>query len=204
MAFGEFTYPEVIAHFGLTETTAALFATAKPVALSAGLLDAFQGNLTLASTIRTEKARAEWLVAPILGELWRRYRDRISLYSGLDFPADPDAKLTGFCDFLIGRGAQLPRLVAPLLVVIEAKKDDVSTGYGQCIAGMVGIRSFNRRAGKPASPVFGVVTTGISWQFLRLDETLLTFDPQEHPIDPPDRLYGILVAMIDVMLAAHP
>lgn len=204
MAFSEFTYPEVLSTFGLTETTAAMFADAPPVPPSSALLETLPGNLILASLIRTEKARAEWIVAPMLGELWRKFRDRISLFSGIDFPADPDTKLTGYCDFLIGRGVQLPRLVAPLMVVIEAKRDDVSTGYGQCIAGMVGIQKFNQRAEKPATAVFGVVTTGISWQFLRLEGQVLTFDPQEHVIDPPERLYGMLVAMIDTLLATHP
>ena len=204
MAFSEFTYPEVVTALGLSETTAPLFASATPVQPSQAFRELLPDNIKLATIIRTEKARAEWLVAPLLGELWRTFRDRISLFSGIDFQGDPEARLTGFCDFLIGRGVQLPHLVAPLLVVIEAKKDDVLTGYGQCIAGMVGIQAYNRRAGKPVHSIFGVVTTGIGWQFLRLDGTKLTIDNQEHTLNPPEHVFGMLVAMLETALAAQP
>ena len=45
----------------------------------------------LALSINTEKARSEWLIAPLLAEVWERAAPRVSLYSGLDFNVDPAA-----------------------------------------------------------------------------------------------------------------
>jgi hypothetical protein len=56
-------------------------------------LDAFA---RLAATVNTEKARSEWMIAPLLGEFWSRYHAQISLFSGADFDADPAAGLSGF------------------------------------------------------------------------------------------------------------
>ena len=67
---------------------------------------------------------------------------------------------------------------APLLTVVEAKKADIDLGTGQAVAQMVAARESNRRAGRPTPTVHGCVTTGISWQFLRLDGDVLAFEPR--------------------------
>lgn len=196
MAFSDFPYPDVVAQFGLTEDSADLFAGV-PVRAAGPALLAFLGtNLTLANLINTEKARSELLVAPVLSELWRQAGGRINLFSGAEFPADPDARLTGFVDFLIGRGPQLPRVSAPVVVVFEAKRDNIAEGYGQCIAAMVGAQRFNRRAGTGVETIYGGITTGINWKFLRLGGTALTFDLTEYTVQQTDRLLGILAHMV--------
>jgi hypothetical protein len=126
------------------------------------------------------------------------------LHSGIEMNADAIAKLSGYCDFLIGRGPQLPRLVAPIMVVVEAKRDNIENGFGQCIAGMVGAQRFNKRAGRPPSPVCGVITTGMSWRMLRLDGTTVTHNSREHTIEPIEQLLGQLVALLETVLAAQP
>lgn len=201
MAYSDFTYPSVVTEFGLAETSADLFAHAAPVAPSLALQAFLSTNLTLAATGNTaEKARSELLVSPVLSELWSRYKGRISLYSGAELNADPEARLTGHYDYLIGRGPQLPRPIAPACVVIEAKRDNFENGYGQSIAGMVGIQRFNRRAVQPDAPVFGGVTTGMNWKFLRPDGAPLTYDQPEYVIQPSERLLGLLSVMVEAFL----
>lgn len=205
MAFGDFTYPAVVTHFGLSEATADLFGSATPLAPTPEFAVVYRRHLKLSVAGNTgEKAKSEWLIAPVLSELWSRYEGRINLHSGTEFEADADADLTGFCDFLIGRGQQLPQLVAPLLVVIEAKKDALENGYGQCIAGMVGLQRFNARAGHPVPAVYGGVTTGGLWRLMRLEGTVITYDSNEFGVNPPDKLLGALVAMIESLLAVTP
>jgi hypothetical protein len=128
--------------------------------------------------------------------LWGRANGRINLFSGVEFAADPAAQLTGFVDFLVGLGPQLPRISAPVIVVFEAKRDNIAEGYGQCIAGMVGAHRFNQRAGNPVGTIYGGITTGINWKFLRLAGTGLTFDLSEYTIHQADRLLGILAHMV--------
>lgn len=196
MAFPDFPYPEVIAQFGLTENSADLFPGVPELPASSALRSFLGTNLTLANLINTEKARSELLVAPVFSELWRQAGGRINLFSGIEFVADPDAELTGFVDFLIGLGPQLPRVSTPVIVVFEAKRDNIAEGYGQCIAAAVGAQRFNRRASQSVETIYGGITTGINWKFLCLTGNRLTFDLSEYTIHQPDRLLGLLAHMV--------
>lgn len=126
MAFSSFTYPDVIPHFGLTEGSQDLFAGVPDRAASAALRFFMDTNLTLANLINTEKARSELLVAPVLSELFRQSFGAINLFSGMEFNADPEAQLTGFVDFMIGLGPQLPRISTPVVMIFEAKRDNIA------------------------------------------------------------------------------
>ena len=48
---------------------------------------------------------------------------------------------------------------------------------------MVGARIFNERAGQPVEAVFGCVTNGEAWQFLRLGGPLAEIDSRRFYID---------------------
>ncbi len=192
MAFSNFHYPDVLATFSLREDSADLFAEAPSLAPSEPLRGVMPTNRELASLMNSEKARSELLVAPLLSELWGRFPRRLNMHSGVEFLADPEAELTGFVDFIVCRGPQLPRISPPVLVAFEAKRDSIIDGYGQCIAAMVGAQRYNRRAGLSIDPLYGCVTTGSVWKFLRLSGTLVTFDGPEYNQQQLDRLLGIL------------
>ena len=188
MAFSDFFYPDVLAKLDLTETSANLFGAVAPIAPSEALRSMLPGYHVLATSIHTEKARSEFLVAPLLAETWMGMRGRINFYSGVDLQADPQSGLTGPIDYLFGLGQQLPRSTSPFAVFFQAKRDCIPDGFGQCIAAMVGAQ----RAAKNQSVVYGAVTTGTSWRFLTLLHGLLTFDTTEYTIHPLDKLLGIL------------
>jgi hypothetical protein len=81
---------------------------------------------------------------------------------------------------------------------LEAKRGDIELGLGQCVAQMVGARLFNEHAAVPAEPVFGIVTTGEVWQFLRLAGATVTLHRE--------RLFiagvgGILAALQSILSA---
>lgn len=197
MAFSDFQYPEVVQQLGLTwHTEPDMLGPVETVAASLALRESLAVNLRLAGSINTEKARSEWLVAPILSEFWWRYRGQISLFSGADFQADPGAKLTGFCDFVIARAPQQPQIVAPVMVIFEAKKENINDGLGQCIAGMVGAQRFNQRTNASVGTVYGCITTGTAWKFLRLTTNIITFDLIEYELQQLDRLLGILTHIV--------
>jgi hypothetical protein len=196
MAFSDFQYPDVLAKLGLTEGATDLFPQVPPVVPTHGFTDILGRNTQLAVSINTEKARSEYLIAPLLGEFWGRYGGRVGLHSGVEFAADPANGLNGFCDFLLGRGPQVPRVRAPVLVVFEAKNEKIAEGFGQCIAGMVGVDRFNRREGIPDGIVYGCITTGTEWRFLRLAGSTVTFDLSEYAITQVDRILGILVHIV--------
>jgi hypothetical protein len=197
MAFSDFQFPGVLQELGLTwQTDPDLFAAVPPVAPTPAFADTLRVGARLAATVNTEKARAEWMIAPVLGDFWSRYRGQIGLLSGVDFAADPAARLTGFCDFLIYRAPQQPQVVAPVMVIVEAKRENINDGLGQCIAGMVGAQRFNRRNNTPVDPVFGCVTTGTAWKFLLLAGTAVTADLTEYTLTQPDRILGVLTHIV--------
>ncbi len=198
MAFSDFKYPDVIAQFGLTfDNTDDLFATVAPVPPTPTLRDSLPMTSRLATTLGTEKARSEWMVAPVLADFWGRYHGRVSLYSGATFNADPAAGLNGVCDYLICLGPQQFVVVAPpVLVAFEAKNEDMMGGLGQCVAAMIGAQRFNARLGTPADPVYGCVTTGSVWRFVRLSGSTITLGLREYGIGEVDRLLGILVHLV--------
>lgn len=194
MAFSDFKYPDLVAQFGLTrESVEDLFAGVPPVPPGEGLRAALPANVRLASVVSTEKARSEWMVAPILSDLWARYHGQIGVYSGANFSADPEAGLTGYCDYLLCRSPQQPDPDPPVLVAFEAKNEDIRGGLGQCVAAMIGAERYNRREGRRLDAVFGCVTSGTAWRFLRLSGGVVTLDLREYGIGEVDRLLGILV-----------
>jgi hypothetical protein len=193
MAFGDFRYPDVIAQFGLTYNAVDdLFAEVQPLPPLPATRGVLAITARLATTLNNEKARSEWLIAPLLADFWGRFHGQLGLYSGMDFQADPDAGLTGFLDFAFCRGPQQIVLTPPLLVVFEAKKENINEGLGQCVAALVGGQRFNQRSGIIEPHLYGCVTTGTAWRFMRLSETTLTVGLTEYTFDQLDQLLGIL------------
>ena len=197
MAFSDFKYPAVLGELGLTYASAPdLFGRVPPVPPSRGLELTLPTMIRLGTMNSTEKARSEWLIAPLLADFWERYRGQIGVYSGVAFSADPDADLNGLCDFLISRAPQQTSVTPPAVVIVEAKNENIAGGLGQCVSAMVGAQRWNRRAGTPVEVVYGCSTTGTAWRFLQLAGTTLTADLTEYTSRDVDRILGILVHMI--------
>ncbi len=89
-----------------------------------------------------------------------------------------------------------PAAPAPIATIAEAKKNDVEAGLGQCIAQMVAARRFNEAAGHPTAPVYGCVTTGETWQFLRLAEPAALLDRTRYYLDNVGGILGALQAIV--------
>ena len=197
MAFRDFSFPEVQVTLGLTLREAALFAGVPPLDLSESFRERMEGDVPLALAINTEKARSEFIIAPVLSELRRHLRGRFALFSGVEFNVDPGRGLNGFCDFLFTRSPLQPVVTAPVIAVAEAKNDNLRSGLGQCIAATVAAREFNANAHTDMPTVYGVVTTGGAWKFLRLDGTVLTLDVREYFVAELPAIMGILAHILE-------
>ncbi len=194
MSYGDFTLKEATRRFGLSVVpTPDLFADVPESEEGDYLTGTLNRNYPLALANNTEKARSEFLVAPILVEVRERLGRRVALFSGIELAADASQGLSGVCDFLLARSPEQMFLVSPVLVVIEAKRDNIQLGLGQCAAAMVGARVFNERDGSPADLIYGAVTTGSLWQFLRLDGATLALDEHEYHIERIGKILGILI-----------
>ena len=190
--------PDIEGAFGLTVAAEELFPNRPLAPIKDGFRKRLKESYSLGSLMNTEKARSELMIAPILIELWQMSGKQISVYSGVDFNVDPSRGLNGCCDFLLGRGPQLSYVTHPLLAVVEAKNESIPTGLGQCAAEMVAAMEYNQRKEPSATLVFGCVSTGDEWRFLRLQDQKLTMDRQQYQIAEIEVIMGILCSIVGV------
>ena len=85
------------------------------------------------------------IIAPILIDLRKQFNNHITVFSGINFTVDPDQGLNGICDFLISYSDELLLVTAPIIILVEAKKEDLNAGLGQCIAEMIAAQRFNEQ-----------------------------------------------------------
>ena len=197
MAYSNFTLDTAQEAFDLEGIDAAgIFAHIEPVPPSKLLTAVLARNIPLATAIGTEKAKSEMIVADVLVELREQLDHRISLFSGTDFTVDPDAGLTGVCDFVVSLSPRQFSLKAPVIVLVEAKNDNLEVGLGQCVAEMVAAQRFNAEKGNEISRVYGATTTGVLWRFLKLEEQKLHIDMSLYQIERCDKVLGILTSMV--------
>jgi hypothetical protein len=184
IGFREFTLEDVENKLGIRTQEADLF----PGAGSAPLREWLHGSLARGTRLAlvSEKSRSEFIVAPILLAAREITGDRI----------DAERGLTGECDFILAVGPSVPPLRAPIATLVEAKKNDIEAGLGQCVAQMVAARQFNERAGRTGTSVFGCVTTGEDWQFLRLTDSVALLDSKRYYFDNVGGILGVLQAII--------
>jgi hypothetical protein len=138
-----------------------------------------------------EKAKSEFIVAPILAEVWS-LNNNFKPLSGLTFNIEPSKGLKGVADFLISSNPNAQELSSPVMCVFEAKNDAIEDWYGQCGAEMYAARLFNERKGNNIHTIHGAVTNGIAWQFLKLEAQTLFIDSQRYAIANMPQLLGAI------------
>ena len=196
MAFRDFSFPEVQQLLDLTVAEADLTSGAAPLKPRDEFAAMIRDGAELALAINSEKARSEFIIAPVLLELKRTLNGSFGLFSGVELNVDASRGLNGFCDFILTKSPKQIILTAPLVAIVEAKNDNVHYGFGQCIAQMVATREFNQKANQPAGTVYGVVTTGTAWKFMHLKKSEVTFDIHEYYVVDLGKIMGILTQMI--------
>jgi hypothetical protein len=196
MAYNNFSLQDTISQFDLTLIESAFCEFIPPVSPKPEFLNIFEQYLPLAQKAKSEKAKSELLVSPILVELLRLADNCIQLFSGEEFNVDRERGLNGFCDFLLSKSTISSIIQAPIVMLVEAKKGELDVGLGQCAAEMVAAQIFNANEDKPISVIYGCVTSGKLWQFLKLEKNDLTLDLNEYQVTPVERILGILKWMV--------
>ena len=197
MAYSNFTLEEVLITFQLEIVESiGLFSNVAPVTPSAVLTAELEKRVPVAAAINTEKARSELIVANVLFELLEQFDRRISFFSGIDFNVDAESGLTGVCDFLVSLSPTQSLLQAPIIVLVEAKKDNPTPGLGQCAAEMLAAQRFNAEKGNDIPCIYGAATTGTEWKFLKLSGKCLSIDITVYQIAQCDKVLGILSSMV--------
>ena len=101
MSYSNITSKDLKENFGITQLMKPnVFTNISPRQVSEWLKISLQKHTSMALTQGLEKARSEFIIAPILGELRKIMRHEISLFSGVDFTVDAEQGLAGVCDLV--------------------------------------------------------------------------------------------------------
>ena len=183
MAYSDFDLIKVRRDFGLQiDEQPDLFAGVPSVQPSATLAHVLIETAHLAIAINTEKARSAMLITPVLLDIWRQAQSQISLFSGTEFHVDEARGLTGYCDYILSRSKEQLTINVPVVMIVEAKNENIKGGLGQCIAEMIAAQIFNEREGTAIETMYGAVTTGEIWKFLKLAGAVVSIDLSDYYI----------------------
>lgn len=105
-------------------------------------------------SLTTEMARREILISRVVTEVVHYTRAQLRI----EYPLKVSEQLQGSLDYLLRTDNQV--------VVIEAKKEDLTNGMKQLAVEMIALDQWMESSQKQ---LIGSVTTGILWQFSQLD-----------------------------------
>ena len=137
----------------------------------------------------SEYSRCENIIYPILREVYKTFVDKYTLWSHKSITYD--AKLNGSPDYLFSTKSELGKTVLgfPIVVVVEAKKNDFSEGWGQCLAELIAVQKLNKAE---ELSVYGIVTDGELWQFGKLVADEFTKSKLRISITDLDKIFGTI------------
>jgi hypothetical protein len=150
-------------------------------------------DLTEAQTLPlyTEKAKSELILTPILRELRRRH-PQVTFFSGFALSVEGEPALSGNPDFILSARPNIVEIEAPIFCLVESKNKGIDEGYAQCAAEMYAARLFNRQMGEPIEIIYGAVTNGFEWVFLKLAENTIHIDRDRYFLSEVEKVLGIL------------
>ena len=198
MPYSKFKLSKAVEDFDLTIIEGPrFFPDIEPVAPTSLLSETLKDTLPWAIAVGSEKARSEGIINPVLLDVKRQLNQKISVFSGEEFNVEPEAELTGYVDFLISKSPEQLFIKAPVIVLVEAKKEDLKPALGQCLAEMIAAQRFNQAKQQPISTIYGTVTSGTVWRFLKLEGQCVSIDLNDYALPPVDQILGFLLWMID-------
>jgi hypothetical protein len=194
MAYCKFNLISVKKQFDLKDKSINLFEPLVLVEPSSWLLETLDTTKSIAYF--SEKSRSETIVMPILAEVRKRHDNAFAIYSGAILDIDKKQGLNGEVDFILGRATQNFEVEAPLFCILEAKDNDIEMGIGQCAAQMFATRLLNQKEGYDISDIYGCVTTGEDWQFLKLVENTILLDNRRYYLRNLNEILGVLFKIV--------
>lgn len=194
MAYTDFTLSDLEEKFGVKHQRKRLQFNSKPIQASERL--SFELEEGAEMPIKTEKARSEWIVVPILKELRLLNHKFFTIYSGETLVGEKETGLSGECDFILTKDTQSYEINVPIFQIVEAKRNDLEEGVKQCSAQLVGAKKYNEKKGIVLEKLYGCTTTGDIWQFIEYSDKLY-IDNKKYYLDKVEDLLGVFQSVID-------
>lgn len=202
MAFSDFkTVAEVLEKFRITYTVKDFAKIDKPTLTpSKYFLEEFEFCTQHIDIYASEAARCEAIIFPILKEIYKPYAKDYALW--IKKAITYDETLNGTPDYLIATRSELglPVVGIPLIILVEAKKNDFDQGWGQCIAELLAAQKINEDT---EFPVYGIVSDGTTWQFGKLIGDAFTRSKTTVTMDNLPRLFGAVDAVFQMGCNGH-
>lgn len=197
MSYKSFTFQQLEERFGLELSLSPLLsAKVVPIEPSEWLWRAIEISSNTAVT--TVKERSERIISPILLEFRERNNRQFSLFSGWSFDVDPERGLNGECDFLLSSVPFDFEIKVPVFVLRETKGGEIESCLPQCAAQMVAAQLFNEREHNSIPAIYGCVTTGVVWRFLKLEGNNLIIDVDVYCLDNVPMILGVLQTLVNL------
>jgi len=165
------------------------FIVAQDIAPPAFFQEEFEFNRENIDVYTSEASRTELVITPILREVYKKYHDKYSFWIQKSIAYND--QLNGTPDYIIATRSALGKTVLelPLVVVVEAKKNDFEQGWGQCLAELVAAQKIHSDV---TIPVHGIVTDGELWKFGKLVGDTFTSNIEGYTVSNLARLFGAL------------
>jgi hypothetical protein len=195
MAYSDFTLEDLEEKYGLVTRIKPLFATILPILPSDFLLQ--QLELAKNFPLRNEKVKSEYLIVPVLSSVKMRNKDFAQLFSGENLPADKKARLNGEVDFIWVGKPDAQELQKPIISLCEAKKGAIEDSLAQCAAQMYGARVYNQKKHNNIYDIYGCVSSGTDWQFMKLEGQTIWKDTEIYTLSNLPELLGVWQIVID-------
>ena len=197
MSYKSFTFQQLKDRFGLDISLSPILSNTKliPLEPSPWLWRAIEISSNTAVT--TAKERAERIISPVLLECREKNNRKFSIFSGWSFEVDVSRGLHGECDFLLSDVPFDFEIKVPFFAVRETKGGEIESCLPQCAAQMVAAQLFNERQQNSKPAVFGCVSTGVVWRFLKLEENHLIIDDDVYYIDNVPLVLGALQKIVN-------
>lgn len=176
----------------------ATFVQSKTVTPTAAFVTEFEFNQRYIDVYASEAARTEMIIAPILREVYKAYYEQFAFW--IQKPIAYTATLSGTPDYIISTKSALGKTVleTPLIIVVEAKRNDFEQGWGQCLAELVAAQKLNNA---PEFAVYGIVTDGKLWEMGKLVNAIFTKNVESYTVDHLAYLFGALHFVFSAPLA---
>jgi hypothetical protein len=200
MAYSNFKLKEIerIAH--LKEVVTSLFSKVQPISPSDWLKETLSKSSRLVP--KSEKSRSELLIMPLLLEILDKNNYSFTIFSGESLDVDATKGLNGECDYILSKGEKSYTIQSPIFALVEAKQNIIENSLGQCVAQMVGARIFNETDGNKVDVIYGCVSNGTEWQFLKLENDTIFIDDRLYFFNELNHILGILNAIVKASISS--